>query len=216
MKCRINMQPTVVIKREPNPAPDNTPWTGFGFMQVFEGSDLTFLIPKIFRTLQYDLVVRHEHTGNFPIEWNKVTYEIISLDGPPSDECSSSTEATPEGSAEPPDDAEGSPDAAEGSPDAAEGSSSTVTEATPPAESRRKRQAEDSTEGSADDSTHTIATGEFSMAPDTTQTTITPSICLNEGKRYHIKLTFDQYDPATPDSGATINIDSVSFKSNFL
>ena len=59
-------------------------------------------------------------------------------------------------------------------------------------------------EGSGDDVT---ATGEFSMPPDTTQTTVSPSLCLERGKRYKIKFTFDQYDPNTPK--ATINIDAV-------
>ena len=163
----------MVIKFAPKPAPESTPWTGIGFMQVFEGSDLTFLIPTIFRTLQYDLVVRYEHTDNFPLEWAKVSYEVISLDGPPSGECSDSP-----------------PEASEGSGEGS-GNSETVTEVA-------------ENEGSGDDVT---ATGEFSMPPDTTQTTVSPSLCLERGKRYKIKFTFDQYDPNTPK--ATINIDAV-------
>ena len=164
----------------PKPAPESTPWTGIGFMQVFEGSDLTFLIPTIFRTLQYDLVVRYEHTDNFPLEWAKVSYEVISLDGPPSGECSDS----------PPE--EGGSGAAESSGEGVE-NSETATEAA-------------ENEGSGDDVT---ATGEFSMPPDTRQTTVSPSLCLERGKRYKIKFTFDQYDPNTPK--ATMNIDAVSF-----
>ena len=45
------------------------------------------------------------------------------------------------------------------------------------------------------------------MPPDTTQTIVSPSLCLERGKRYKIKFTFDQYDPNTPK--ATINIDAV-------
>ena len=72
-------QPTIILKREPNPAPQTTPWSGTGFMQVFEGSDLTFLIPNIFRTLQYDMVIRYEHEPKFPNQWEKVTYEVITV-----------------------------------------------------------------------------------------------------------------------------------------
>ena len=162
----------------PKPAPESTPWTGIGFMQVFEGSDLTFLIPTIFRTLQYDLVVRYEHTDNFPLEWGKVTYEIISLDGPPSGDCSDSPN-----------------DAAEG-----EGSGSEAVEATTDVANFQ---------GSGD---HITTTGEFAMPPDTTQPTASLSVCLERGKRYKIKLTFEQYDPNTPK--ATINIDSVCSCSN--
>jgi hypothetical protein len=49
-------QPTTVIRREPSSVPGGTTWTGFGFMQVYEGSSLTFDIPAIFRDLDYDLV----------------------------------------------------------------------------------------------------------------------------------------------------------------
>ena len=164
----------------PKPAPESTPWTGIGFMQVFEGSDLTFLIPTIFRTLQYDLVVRYDHTDNFPLEWGKVTYEIISLDGPPSGDCTDSPN-----------------DAAEGE-DSGSGALEATTEVA-------------EFQGSGD---HITTTGEFAMPPDTTQTTVSPSVCLERGKRYKIKLTFEQYDPNTPK--ATINIDSVCYSANNL
>jgi hypothetical protein len=143
-------------------------------MQVFEGSDLTFLIPNIFRTLQYDLIIRYEHDPKFSNQWEKVTYEVITLDGPPSGQCV--------------------------------GPGGEGTEV--------PRNDSSSANGSSNDTqldlTHAITTGEFSMPPDTKQTTITPSLCLEEGKRYQIKFTFNQYDPATPSPNAIINIDSVS------
>ena len=175
----INVQPTVVIKREPNPAPESTPWTGIGFMQVFEGSELTFLIPNIFRTLQYDLVVRYEHTGNFPIDWEKVSFEIISLDGPASEECNGSADGS-EGANNPP---EYDTDPPESTTDGVVALIATV---------------------------NTIATGEFSMPAGTKQTTITPAICFERGKRYNITFTFGQYDASEkPAPDANINIDSV-------
>ena len=155
-------------------------------MQVFEGSDLTFLIPNIFRTLQYDLVIRYEHDPNFPNQWEKVQYDVITLDGPPSGECAGPGE--------------------EGTETGEEGSAEPIAGLDPSLENG-------SGDGSSNDSqfnlTHTVTSGEFSMPPDTKQTTITPSLCLEEGKRYQIKFTFNQYDPATPSPKAIINIDSV-------
>ena len=80
----FHFQPTVVKRREPNPVKEETTWTGFGFMQMLEGSDLTFQIPNIFRDLEYDLVVRHEHLPNFDDQpWDKATAQLIYLDEPP-------------------------------------------------------------------------------------------------------------------------------------
>ena len=31
-------------------------------------------------------VVRHEHTANFPTDWNKASVELIRVDGPPNQE----------------------------------------------------------------------------------------------------------------------------------
>lgn len=39
--------------------------------------------------------------------------------------------------------------------------------------------------------------------------TIIPPLCLEDGKRYQIKLTFDRYDENNPDPKASILIDSV-------
>ncbi len=55
----------------------------------------------------------------------------------------------------------------------------------------------------------------FSMSPDKPYTEIEPPLCLEEGQRYQIKFTFDQYDPATPDPKANILIDSVIRKNIF-
>ena len=76
-------QPTTVEKREPT---ENTTWTGIGFMLTPEGSDLTFEIPNVFRDLDYDLVVRHEHSGAFADKpWDKARAQLIYLDGPPAE-----------------------------------------------------------------------------------------------------------------------------------
>ena len=40
---------TLDIRRRPVETPGETTWTGFGFKQVFEGSDITFRIPLIYR-----------------------------------------------------------------------------------------------------------------------------------------------------------------------
>jgi hypothetical protein len=50
----------------------------------------------------------------------------------------------------------------------------------------------------------------FSMSPDQMYTDVLPPFCLEEGKRYQIKLTFDQYDDAKSDPKSNILIDSVS------
>ena len=142
---------------------------------MYQGSTLTFAIPNIFRTLEYDLVVRHAHTEGFPNQWETATYELISLDGPPGEVC-------------------GGTDPIEGSGDAVVIPS--IDAVVIPS-----------------NETHTVTTAQFSMASDAIHTAISPSMCLEKGKRYEIKFTFDQYDPANPDPTPkpTINIDSVSF-----
>lgn len=77
------LQPTKVIQREPPSRPQDQTWSGPGFMQVYEGSDLTFDIPAIFRDLDYDLVVRHETIPNHPNTWQDARAELIRIDGPP-------------------------------------------------------------------------------------------------------------------------------------
>ena len=54
----------------------------------------------------------------------------------------------------------------------------------------------------------------FSMSPDNLFTEIVPPFCLEEGKRYQIKLTFDQYDDAKSDPKSNILIDSVSLNTH--
>ena len=236
-------------------------------MQVFEGSTLTFDIPNIFRSLDYDLVVRHEHFSNFPNKWDKATFELISLDGPAAGKCGTDAPSTiapttvpvvAEGSGSP---CEGS--GCEESPVAEQPDSAAVTaekdgivEETPPTdddatanatesengpdksetlvdcpeydpncgdedeaaeeeveevvevaaeESRRKRAVAD-----ADPGTVTITSGSFTMLPDTLHTIIEPTICLENGKRYQLKFTFDQYEDGSPNTKASIYIDSVS------
>jgi hypothetical protein len=47
------------------------------------------------------------------------------------------------------------------------------------------------------------------MSPEKMYTDIAPPFCLEEGQRYQIKFTFDQYDPAKNDPKANILIDAV-------
>ena len=72
---------TKVIRREPSREPNGTTWTGFGFMQTFEDSTLTFDAPALFKDLEYDLVVRYEHMPNFPNQYEDVKVELIRIDG---------------------------------------------------------------------------------------------------------------------------------------
>ena len=124
-------------------------------MEVREGSTLTFDIPAIFRDMEYDLVVRHEHKPEYPNEWNDANVELIRVDGPvnPAGTCNH----TQDGKIP------------------------------------------------------------FSMNPDSTYTEIVdPPLCLEEGQRYKIQLTFDQYDAGAPNPGANILIDSVIIRLIFL
>ena len=75
--------PVQVIKKKPSEVPGETTWTGFGFMQVIEGSTLTFRITEIYRTMNYYPVIRYEHDPTSPLEWQSVDVELIHLDGPP-------------------------------------------------------------------------------------------------------------------------------------
>lgn len=52
-------QNTVVVVREPIPGRPVT-WTGTGFMRVFEGSSLEFLIDDIPMSMEYDVIIRYE------------------------------------------------------------------------------------------------------------------------------------------------------------
>lgn len=132
----------------PKQDPKDNTWTGFGFMQVNEGSTLTFDIPAIFTDLEYDLVIRHEHDPKFPNAWENANVELVRIDGP----------VNPEG---------------------------------------KCNQTQD-------------GKIEFSMQPDNSFTEIPNPICLEEGQRYQLKFTFDQYDPGAPDPKANILIDSIA------
>ena len=176
-----------MIRREPSPVKGGTTWTGFGFMQVYEGSDLTFDVPAIFRDLDYDLVVRHEHLPNFPDEWASAKAELVHLDGPPTGKCAKNATAEEE----------------EGS-----GAMSADGEDTGDVNDRN----DDDLIVVTDENglkTYMSPPVPFSMSPDALYTTLTPKFCLEEGKRYQIKLTFDRQDLSTPNPKATILIDSV-------
>lgn len=70
-----------MIRRQPSRDPAGSDWTGFGFMQDYEGSDLTFDVPAIFNDGEYDMIVRYEHTPNHPNTWDGAHVELIPLDG---------------------------------------------------------------------------------------------------------------------------------------
>jgi hypothetical protein len=93
------IQESVLLQGEPSIDSSTANFAAPTLTEVFKGSDLTFSIRGILRTLKYDIVLRYEHNNNFPLNWNKVTFEVISLDGPPSDECFD-FEGTIDGSAE--------------------------------------------------------------------------------------------------------------------
>ena len=73
---------TKVIRKKPSDVPGQTTWTGFGYMQVFEGSTLTFHIPEIWRTMDYFPIIRYEHDPNNPTDWDRVTVELDRMNGP--------------------------------------------------------------------------------------------------------------------------------------
>ena len=78
---------TLDIKRRPVETPGETTWTGFGFKQVFEGSDITFRIPSIYRTMNYFPLIRYEHDAGHPGDWQRVQVELVRHDATPEDEC---------------------------------------------------------------------------------------------------------------------------------
>ena len=55
---------TLDIRRRPVETPGETTWTGFGFKQVFEGSDITFRIPAIYRYGAHTLVQNYVLFGD--------------------------------------------------------------------------------------------------------------------------------------------------------
>ena len=52
---------------------------------------------------------------------------------------------------------------------------------------------------------------QFRMDNRQKHATLNTPLCLEDGKRYQIKLKFDQHDPNSPDPKASILIDSVSY-----
>ena len=50
------LPPTKVTRKKPTEGA--TTWTGFGYMLVLEGSNLTFDIPEVHRTMDYVPVIR--------------------------------------------------------------------------------------------------------------------------------------------------------------
>ena len=146
---------TKVIRREPSREENGTTWTGFGFMQTFEDSTLTFDVPGFVpKDLEYDLIVRYEHMPNYPNQFEDVKVELIRLDGNVS----------------------------------ADGHCANVTYGDGPTS--------------------------FPL-PNSKQkhTQVPHPLCLEEGARYQIKFTMDQYDVNNPDSKSSILIDSVRNKS---
>ena len=135
-----------MIRREPSREPGGSTWTGFGFMQVYEGSDLTFDVPSIFSDLPYDMVVRYEQLPSQPETWKTATMQLIPIDGPA--------------------EVVASPDC--------------------------------------------VVNQTFEMSNEQRYVVLDKPLCLEEGKRYQIKLTFDQYDETNPDPKASIRIDSVN------
>ena len=69
--------PTKVIRRKPSEIQGQTTWTGFGYMQVFEGSTLTFDIPEIHRTMNYYPVIRYAHDQSHPNNWESINVELV-------------------------------------------------------------------------------------------------------------------------------------------
>ena len=81
---------TKITRKKPSEIEGETTWTGLGYMLVFEGSTLTFDIPEIHRTMNYNPVIRYSHLPTHPDSWESVNVELIRLDGPadPSGKCS--------------------------------------------------------------------------------------------------------------------------------
>ena len=48
-------------------------------MQVYEGSDLTFEIPNLFKNMDYNLVVKYEHLPQYPNNWQNASVELIRI-----------------------------------------------------------------------------------------------------------------------------------------
>ena len=142
--------PTTVIKKKPSNIPGQDTWTGFGYMEVFEGATLTFHVPEIHRSMDYFPIIRYQHEASHPTDWEQATLELERMDGEP--------------------------------------------ESNGPCA------------GAVDTFQVSLQAGELN-----TENTEHP-FCLESGKRYNVKITFNQWIPTTPTPGAKILIDSVSGK----
>lgn len=84
------------VRKKPSAVPGQTTWTNFGYMQVFEGSNLTFYIQDIWRTMDYFPIIRYEHDPSHPTDWDKVTVQLERMDAPggpdPSGPCASAVD----------------------------------------------------------------------------------------------------------------------------
>ena len=75
--------PTTVIRKKPSNIPGQDTWTGFGYMEVFEGSTLTFHVPDIFRSMDYFPIIRYQHEQSHNQDWEKATIELERIAGAP-------------------------------------------------------------------------------------------------------------------------------------
>ena len=142
--------PTTVIRKKPSNIPGQDTWTGFGYMEVFEGATLTFHVPDIYRSMDYFPIIRYQHEASHPTDWEQATFELERMDGDPD----------PNGPCV----------------------------------------------GAVDTFQVSLQAGELN-----TENTANP-FCLESGKRYNVKITFDHWISANPTPGAKILIDSVSSK----
>ena len=88
MICRYDTQKqlqncflTLFFRKKPYDLddPNVKPWTGFGFQQVNEGSELIFDVPgsAIRKDLPYNLVIRHQHQPDSPNQWKEATVQLL-------------------------------------------------------------------------------------------------------------------------------------------
>ena len=72
-----------MIRKKPSNIPGQDTWTGFGYMEVFEGSALTFHVPDIYRSMDYFPIIRYQHEPSHNQDWDKATVELERMDGDP-------------------------------------------------------------------------------------------------------------------------------------
>ncbi|CAG0885936.1 unnamed protein product [Cyprideis torosa] len=65
-----------LLIKEPRRAGQETPWTGLGYMRVFEGSKLTFKVDDIQSDLNYDLVLRYVPGQPSDPSWEDVLVRV--------------------------------------------------------------------------------------------------------------------------------------------